>query len=281
MILLSGATGKIGRHLVSQLRREGAAIRAVARDPDNAGLPDDVEVVRADLSDPRSLEDHLDDVEVVFLLWPTGGVNSAAVAVNVLARHVRRIVYLSSAGVRDGAERQADPINQSHAELEQLVEASGLERTFIRASGFASNTLGWAEEIRDTGVVRWPYGQASRSLIHEHDIAAVAARALTEDGHSGATYVVTGPQALTQAEQVHAIGAAIGRPVRWEELSREDARRQLIVAFGDESTADGALDAWTAFVSRPELVTSTVEDVTGTPARTFGQWAKEHADDFR
>src|SRR3954452_20549929 len=79
----------------------------------------------------------------------------------------------------------------------------------------------WAAQIRDSDVVRWPYGQAARSLIHERDIAAVAVRALTEDGHAGARYVLTGPETLTQVEQVHAIGDAIGRPLRWEELSRE------------------------------------------------------------
>ncbi len=129
--------------------------------------------------------------------------------------------------------------------------------------------------------MRWPYGQARRSLIHEHDIAAVAVRALTEDGHAGARYVLTGPQALTQADQVRAIGTAIGRPLRWEELSRQAARADLAAAFGDPDFADSALDTWAGFVSHPEPVTATVPDITGTPARAFSAWAADHAADFR
>lgn len=109
----------------------------------------------------------------------------------------------------------------------------------------------------------------------------MAVRALTEDGHGGTKYVLSGPQTLTQAEQVRIIGEVIDRPVRWEELSREAAREDLVAAFGDASFADGALDAWAEFVSQPERVTSTVEEVTGRPARTFRQWATDHAGDFR
>lgn len=275
-ILVTGATGKVGRHVVFGLLDAGADFRALTRDPDAADLPDGVEVVRGDLSYPDTLEAALDGVDVVFLLWPTAD-DSAPAALDTIAKHARRVVYLSSAGVRDDLEQQADPINQSHADLERLVEHSGPEWTFLRPTGFATNTLGWAEQIRADGVVRWPYGEAARSLIHERDIAAVAVRALIEDGHDGARYVLTGPQALTQVEQVHAIGEAIGRTVVWEELPREE----LVAAFGDASFADGALDAWAEFVTRPERVTSTVEEVTGRPARSFRRWATDHADDFR
>ena len=139
----------------------------------------------------------------------------------------------------------------------------------------------WADQIRAEGVVRWPYAAAARSLIHEADIAAVAVHALTEDGHSGKTYVLTGPQALTQTDQVHAIGQAIGRSLRFDEISREQARPGLLEAFGDEAFADGALDTWATFVNDPERVTSTVQEITGRPARTLRDWATDHADDFR
>ncbi len=129
--------------------------------------------------------------------------------------------------------------------------------------------------------MRAPYGAASRSLIHERDIAAVAVRALTEDGHGGAKHILSGPEALTQVEQARTIGEAIGRPVRFEEIPPEVAREEVAEAFGDASFADGALDAWAGFVERSERVTSTVEDVTGASARTFRQWAADHADDFR
>jgi uncharacterized protein YbjT (DUF2867 family) len=139
----------------------------------------------------------------------------------------------------------------------------------------------WADQIRSGDVVRWSYGEAARSLIHERDIAAVAVRALAEEGHAGARYVLTGPRTLTQVEEVQAIGAAIGRPLSWEELPLDEARAHLTQAFGDRAFAEGALEAWAEFVRRPELVTTTVQEVTGAPARSFAEWAGDHAADFR
>lgn len=281
MILVTGATGHVGRHVVFQLLETGAGVRAITRDPASAGLPAGVDVRRGDLTDPATLEEPLDGVESVFLLWSPDTTEAAPTVVETLARRARHIVYVSSLGVRDDCEAQADPINASHAELEHLIEQSAPDWTFLRPSGFATNTLGWASQIRAEGVVRFPYGAAARSLIHERDVAAVAVRALTETGHGAAKHRLTGPQSLTQAEQAHTIGEAIGRPVRWEEVPREAARAQLVEAFGDASVADGALDAWAGFVAQPEPVTSTVEEITGTPARTLREWATDHAEDFR
>jgi uncharacterized protein YbjT (DUF2867 family) len=160
--------------------------------------------------------------------------------------------------------------------VEHRIEGSVDAWTFLRPTGFAANTLMWADQIRDSGVVRWPYGQASRSLIHERDIAAVGVQALTEGGHAGARYVLTGPQALTQIDQVRAIGDAIGRALRWEELPRAEAERELA-----GKVPATALDTWAGFVERPEVVTSTVEEVTGRRARSFAEWAGDHAHDFR
>jgi uncharacterized protein YbjT (DUF2867 family) len=128
--------------------------------------------------------------------------------------------------------------------------------------------------------VRWPFGKAARSLIHERDIAAVATRALTDDRHVGAKHVLTGPELISQAEQVHTIGDVIGRPVSWEEVPPESVRDGLVAAFGDASFADSALETWARFVEQPEIVTQTVDEVTGTGARTFRDWATDHADDF-
>jgi hypothetical protein len=130
-------------------------------------------------------------------------------------------------------------------------------------------------------VVRWPYGAAARSLVHERDIAAVAVRALTEDGHVGARHVLSGPETLTQVEQIHAIGEAIGRRLRFEEIPPEAARQQLLAEGWPSSVVDGILDAHASMVALPELVTSTVEAVTGRSPRTFCEWAVDHADDFR
>ncbi len=272
MIFVIGATGKVGRHVVSGLLDRGADVRALARDPDTAGLPEAVDVVRGDLSDLPGLEEHLDDAQAVFLVWPFTTDEGATDAVEAIAHHTRRIVYLSA----QAAEGQPDAF---WAVLERLIDASGVGWTFLRPTGFAANTRMWADQIRDTGVVRFPYGEAARSLIDERDIAAVAVRALIEPGHTGARYVLTGPETLTQVAQVHAIGEAIGRSLRWEELSRAEARTQLAEIFAH--IPDGALDTWATFMDNPETVTSTVEEVTGVPARTFNQWAREPAEDFR
>jgi uncharacterized protein YbjT (DUF2867 family) len=276
VILVTGATGTVGGQAVSQLLDTGAAVRALTRHPDAARLPGDVETVGGDLSDPDTLAPALEDVEAVFLVWPFTTTDGAPAVLDAIERETRRLVYLSSAG-----GQQPDPVGLFHADMERLIEQSGLEWTFLRPSGFATNTRMWAGQIRGDGVVRWPYGAAARSLIHESDIAAVAVCALTGEGHHGAKHVLTGPELLTQAEQVHTIGDVVGRPARWEDVPPEAVRDGLAAAFGDASFADHALDTWARFVEEPELVTSTVERITGTPARTFRAWASDHADDFR
>jgi len=277
-ILVTGATGTVGRQVVSQLLDTGSDVRALVRDPDSADLPGGVELLRGDLSDPASLAAALDSVGAVFLVWPftspEAATDIAPGVVEMIAEQGRRIVYLSA----DAAGGKPESF---WAKLERLVQHSAAEWTLLRPTGFAKNTLMWAEQIRTDGVVRWPYAEAARSLIHEADIAAVAVRALTQDGHTGQTYVLTGPETLTQTEQVHAIGEAIARPLRFEEISPDQARPGLVAALGDEAFADGALHAWATFVTQLERVTSTVQEITGTPARTLREWAADHADDFR
>jgi uncharacterized protein YbjT (DUF2867 family) len=278
VILVTGATGHVGQHVVSGLLAAGAAVRAVTRHPGSAGLPDAAQVVRADLADPSTLGRHLDGVGAMFLIWPFFEAGAAPAVLDVIARQARRVVYLSATAVDDDRGPQDSGI---WGQIEQLIERSGLAWTFLRASGFAANTLAWADQIRDEGVVRWPYGGAARSLIHERDIADVAVRALTEDGHAGAKYVLTGPAVVTQAEQVRIIGEATGHPVRWEEVPPEVARQQLLAAWGDPGFVDHALDTWASLVAEPEQVTHTVQEITGSPARTFREWAADHAADFR
>jgi|GEM_PF-148444 len=279
-ILVTGATGNVGRQVVSQLVGMGAGVRAFVRDP-AAALPAGVEAVRGDLSMPETLEAALEGVDSVFLLWPFFAAEGAPSVVEAIAKHARRIVYLSSEGVRDGTEEQADPINGFHADIEGLIERSSLEWTFLRSAGLAANALGWADEIRSGDVVREPHRASARSPVHERDVAAVAVRALTEDGHGGARYLLTGPEVLTKAEQVCAIGEAIGRSLRFEEVAAEEARDGWIAAGLPPAVADGIFGAHARFVEEPEPVTATVGELTGTPARTFRQWARDHAGDFR
>jgi uncharacterized protein YbjT (DUF2867 family) len=278
VILVTGATGTVGRQVVTQLSKRGAPVRAVTRDPASARLPAGVEVVRGDLTDPASLEPHLAGVDSVFLVWPFTSPGLAAGVgarvVEMLAQHVTRFVYLS-------AQAAAERPESFWATMERLIEDSGAAWTFLRPTGFAANTLMWADQIRGQARVRWPYGAATRSLIHEHDLAAVAVQALTENRHAGQRYLLTGPEAITQADQVRTIGEVTGRAVRWEELAPEEARRELLAAWGDPGFVDSALATWAGLVTRPEPVTRAVEEITGVRARTFRQWAGDHLTDFR
>jgi uncharacterized protein YbjT (DUF2867 family) len=278
MILVTGATGTVGRQLVEQLVAADQPVRAVARDPDHAGLPDGVELVAGDLAKPATLAPHLEDVDAVFLLWPFPTFESVrklgASLIDTLAARVGRVVYLS-------ATPAADPPGGFWRAVEALIEASGLEWTHVRPTGFAKNTLIWADQIRAGDVVRWPYRDAARSLIHERDIAAVAVQALIHDELIGAMPVISGPQAISQADQIAEIGTTIGRELRYENMPHDEAVAQLAAMFGNANFARSALDTWAGFVTEPEVVTTTVAEVTGEPARPFRDWAVEHADDFR
>jgi uncharacterized protein YbjT (DUF2867 family) len=280
-IAVTGATGNVGRNLVPELAAAGATVRVVTRDPAAARLPAGVDAVRADLLDPATLDTAFAGADAVFLLWPAYSTEAAGPVVDAIARHARRVVFLSALGVPESDPAGEPPTGLFHGRLEWLIRRTGLEWTFLRAGGFATNTLGWAEEIRASGTVHWVYGGAGRSLIHEADIAAVAARALTEEGHAGAAYDLTGPSVVTQTEQVRLIGEAIGRQVRWVELSEEDGRTRMREMGWSPEFVDSGLAHWARIVTEPEPVTDTVEKVTGAPARSFAEWANEHADAFR
>ena len=156
-----------------------------------------------------------------------------------------------------------------------------MQWAFLRPGMFAANArLWWASQIRADSVVRWPYAEALTAPIHERDIAAVAARILCEDGQGGEDYVLTGPESLSQSEQVRIIGEVIGRPLRLEEISPEEARRELL-AIMPLPVINMLLNAWAAAVGQPAYVTSAVAEITGRPARTFRDWVLEHAADFR
>jgi len=280
-VLVTGATGRVGRAVVAQLLAAGVPVRALTRRPDAAGLPAAVEVVAGDLTVPDSLDAALQGVEAVFLLW-TAPPDTAPAVVERLASHARRVVFLSSPHKTPHPFfQQPNPMARFHAHVERLIAAAGLESTIIRPGMFASNAqFWWAPAIRDGDVVRWPYGAAETAPIDERDIAAVAARALYEEGHTGGDYVLTGPESLSQAEQVSVIGVALGRQIRFEELSPEEFRRETAGRWPGP-VVDMLLAAWGATIGRPAFVTSTVADVVGSPPRTFRQWAADHADAFR
>ncbi|HEX3125847.1 MAG TPA: NAD(P)H-binding protein [Thermoanaerobaculia bacterium] len=278
-ILVIGATGRIGRQVVSELLATDAGVRAMTRNPDDAGLPSDVEVVRGDLTAPESLDAALDGVDTVFLLW-TAPADAVPAAVERFARHASRVVFLSSPHQTPHPFfQQPNPMAAMHANIERSIEASGLGWTFLRPGMFAANTLlWWAPQIRAGNVVRWPYGDAPTAPVHERDIAAVAVRALLDSGHNGKDYVLTGPESLTQREQVIAIGEVIGRPLRFEEMTPHEARQEF---KAPPPVVNMLLNAWAAALGQPALVTSKIEEITGRPARSFRDWVSDHAGEFR
>jgi uncharacterized protein YbjT (DUF2867 family) len=234
--------------------------------------------MRGDLTDPASLDQCLDGVDAVFVVWTTRS-DAAPAAIDRIARHTERLVLLSSPHKTPHPFfQQPNPMRELHAEVERLIQESGIGWTFVRPGMFAANALWWwAPQIRAGDVVRWPYAAAPTAPIHEKDIAAVAVRALVEPGHEGAEYVVTGPESLSQLEQVTTIGEVIVRPLRYDELTPDEARREL--GF-PAPVMEMLLDSWAAALGRTAFVTSTVEAITGRPARTFRDWVSDNAAAF-
>jgi uncharacterized protein YbjT (DUF2867 family) len=280
-ILIIGATGNVGGQVLSQLTETGAKVRALARNPDATRLPPQVEVVRGDLTVPETLDGCLDGIDTVFLVW-TAPPAAVAPALERIAKHARRIVFLSAPfKTAHPFFQQPNPSRELGEQIERLIETSGLQWTFLRPGIFAGNAVGWwAPQIRAGDAVRWPHLAAATAPIDERDIAAVAVRALCEDGHAGAEYVLTGPQSLSQFEQVSTIGRVIGRSLRIEEMSPDEARREWLPIM-PESVVNMMLDAWAASIGQPAFVASTFAEITGAPARTFLDWATDHAAEFR
>jgi uncharacterized protein YbjT (DUF2867 family) len=280
-VLVTGATGRVGRAVVDQLIVAGVPVRALThRSEVAATLPGSIEVVTADLTVPESLDAVLAGVSAVFLVWTVPSATAAAV-VERLATYARRVVFLSSPHQTPHPFfQQPNPMAVLHADIERLIAAAGLESTIIRPGMFASNTLfWWATAIRAGGVVRWPYGAAETAPVDDRDVAAVAARTLYEDGHAGGDYVLTGPESLSQAKQVSIIGDVVGRRVQFEELSPDEFRSETEGSW-PRPVVDMLLAAWGATTGRPAFVTSTVSDILRSEPRSFRQWVTDHATAF-
>jgi uncharacterized protein YbjT (DUF2867 family) len=280
MILVTGATGRIGRLVVDELLREGESVRALTRRPENAALPAGVEVVAGDLTIPASLDSALDGADAVFLVWTAAPATAPAVVARLAAQH-RRVVYLSAPHQTPHPFfQQSNPMRDLHVEIERLLAGASLDVTVLRPGMFASNALHWwAPQIRDGDVVRWPYADAETAPVDVRDIAAAAARTLIDRHHAGGDYVLTGPESLSQAAQVHTIGDAIGRQLRFDELSPDEFRRET-TGIWPSGVAEMLLGAWQATLGHPAFVTSAVQEILGSPPRTFYQWAGEHASAF-
>lgn len=292
MILVTGATGTVGRPLIDLLLTQGAEVRAVTRDPRAAALPDAVQVVEGDPSRPDTIAAALDGVTCVFLnpravgQDPDPGVISTATTrLLSLARDrgAKRVVAMSALNVDHDLDEQPSRLRgEYNKEVEAAVVASGMEWTALRSGYYAVNTItSWAGQIRAGDVVRGTYPESAWAPLHERDLAAVAAHALLSGGLAGRRPILTGPKALTQQQMVTTIGEAIGRPLHFQEVPPEAARQGMLRSGMPEALADGFLTLQARSYLQHDLVTGEVERILGRPGLTFDRWATEHADAFR
>lgn len=275
-VLVTGATGKVGRNVVDLLLEAGASVRAMTRNPDAADLPAEVDVRFGDFGDPDTFADVLAGVDKVFLFPDPAGADGFVQAAR--AAGVRHTVLLSSMSVLV-PEPEANPISNMHLEIERAVEGSGLDWTFVRPAAFAANTLAWGEEIRG-GEVRIPYAEATVAPIHESDIARVAVQALLTEEHNGAAYAVTGPESLTQRRQVELINAGSGRNVVVTDLTGDEARARLAERYGVPWLVDTVSRSLMESVGVVAETTGQVERVTGRPPLTFADWVSDNRAHF-
>jgi uncharacterized protein YbjT (DUF2867 family) len=274
-IVVTGATGNVGRPLVSELAAAGARVRAVTRTPEAAGFPDGVEAV-------YSAVDALPGATAVFLNSRALGGDLADVVALARRSGVTKLVALSAINADDDFSRQPSRFRgDRNKEVEQLAVDSGLDWVSLRPAVFASNFVGmWSAQVRAGDVVGGPYAAASAAPIVETDIAAVATQALLTDELVGQRIPLTGPQAFTNSELVETIGTVLGRPLRYLEVPADVVRQRFIgLGLGAEFA-----DAYTAMLAdaldKPALVTREVEKITGRPATTFAQWVTEHRNLF-
>ncbi|WP_405638936.1 NAD(P)H-binding protein [Streptomyces uncialis] len=270
-VLVTGATGKVGRPLVGELLAAGHRVRALTRSPRAADLPDGVEVVAGNLTDPAGLAGVFDGVTAAHLITFDGA------GFAPLTSGPEIVALAREAGVRRVTVLKGDV---ARGPLEEAVDAGGLEWTFLAPVEFMSNALEWADPVRTEGVVREGFPEARSAMIHDADIAAVAAVALTTDGHAGQEYWLTGPQAFTAPEKVATIAEVLGREVRYEELSEDE----IVATWRASGYTAEDIGFFLAMRTDPPAagctVLPTVEKVTGRPARTFAQWVRENAGAF-
>ncbi|WP_062999736.1 NAD(P)H-binding protein [Nocardia mikamii] len=281
MILVTGSTGTVGRAVIDHLLAAGEPVRALTRRPGAAALPPGVEVVGGDPGRPDTVPPALRGVSRVFLLssGPDLAEHDRTVATAAARAGAERIVKLSSG--RAGDTEATDPIPAWHRAGERAVVDSGLAWTILRPLGFMSNALHWAPTVREHDTVYAPYGHGRIAVIDPSDIAAVAVATLVEAGHDARIHMLSGPQALTPGEQTGILSEVLGRPLRYVSTEPAQARAALLGTGVGEVMADAimALRA-TALDSFTSVIHPDVEQITGRPARTFREWARDHRAEF-
>ncbi|MFD5465685.1 SDR family oxidoreductase [Kitasatospora sp. NPDC127059] len=279
MIVVTGATGNIGRPLTRALAEAGEQVTAVSRRA--AALPDGVRHLAADLSGPAELRPALAGAKALFLLL-SGDLHSteadpAEHIGEAAAAGVRRVVLLSSQGV---VTRPFGATRIAMRGLEDTLRDSGLEWAVLRPGGFASNALWWAESVRGHRLVAAPFGDVGVPVVDPADIAAVAAACLLDDRHTGGVYELTGPEVISPRQQAQAIAAALGSPVTFHELTREEARSAMSQAMPAE-LADDTLDILGAPNPAELRISPDVRRVLGRAPRPFADWAARNVAAFR
>ncbi|MFJ9947352.1 SDR family oxidoreductase [Kitasatospora sp. NPDC091207] len=281
MIVVTGATGNIGRTLVPLLAGAGEEVVAVSRQPRPAGLPAGARHARADVGDAAGMRPVLDGADAFFILLG-GELNGHGESPKALldvagAAGVERVVLLSS------QINSTRPQAASHArlrEFEAAVRESGLDFTVLRPGGFASNAFAWAESVRTERTVFAPFAEVALPVIDPADIAEVAAAVLREGGHAGRTYELTGPEAVSPRRQAAVIAEALGEEVTFVELSREQAHTHL-ARFMPEEVIGGTLDVLGVPVPAEQEISPDVATVLRRPARPFGDWVARNLPAFR
>lgn len=279
MIVVTGATGNVGRPLTQALAEAGEQVTAVSRR--TTALPDGVRHVAADLAEPATLAPALEGAKALFFLLsgdlhapgagPTGIIDLA------VAAGVRRIVLLSSQGV---ATRPLGPSRVAVRAVEDALRESGLDWALLRPGGFASNALAWAEPVRTRRTVAAPFGDVGVPVVDPADIGEVAAACLLDDRHTGGVYELTGPEVITPRQQAEVIAAALGSPVGFHELTREEARAAM-TRFVPAELADDTLDIIGAPNPAELRISPDVERVLGRAPRSFDDWVARHLAAFR
>ena len=280
MILVTGAAGNVGGELVRVLADAGEPVRALVKAlPKETGpgqFPPGAETVAGDLNDPASLRPALHGTDGVFLL--PGYADMSGVLAEARRAGVRAVAQLSGMSAASGDTSNA--ITAYMASSEQAARESGLAWTILRPAMFMSNTFQWLPQLRAGDVVRAPFGHVRAAVTDPADIAAVAALALTTPGHEGRVYELSGPEPLTAADRVAILGQALGRDLRFEAQTDENARAEMS-ATTPSRYVDAFFDFYAAGTLDESKVLPTVRELTGRPPRTFSQWAAAHAGAFR
>ncbi|MFD0023934.1 NAD(P)H-binding protein [Streptomyces sp. NPDC058382] len=275
-ILVTGVRGQVGSAVLRALLDAGLPVRAASRRPGDAPPVEGAPAVRFDQSDPHTLPEALAGVRKVFLYAEPEGVEGFTEAARKAG--VEHVVLLSSLSAEPG--HGDNPIARAHLTVEQALDASGIDRTFIRPGGFASNALQWAGPIRAARRLELAYPQAHSEPVHERDMAEVSVRALLDDAHRGATYRITGPESLSQQRQVELIADVLGEPVHVARISPEEYRAALLRHL-PAPIADTVISYQAGQDGTPQPTHDDVRAVLGRPAIGFARWAADHAADFR